>query len=60
MNKFNEQSNLHNNGEGLCICKALIINGVCSNPNCPNKIAYDNGYRKTVIEEQYPVIEIEE
>lgn len=59
MDKFNEQYNLYNNGEGLCICKYLIINGICSNPNCPTKTAFDNGYRNTKLEEQYPVVEIQ-
>lgn len=60
VNKFNEQANLYNNGEGLCLCKYPKINGICSNPDCPTKTAYDNGYKATSKQEKSPIIEIEE
>lgn len=53
-------SNLPNNGYDLCECGYLIINGVCSNPNCPTAQIYNNGYRAKTQTEKYPIIEIEE
>lgn len=51
-------SNLPNNGYDLCECGYLIVNGICSNPNCPTKIIYDNGYLAKSQNEKYPIIEI--
>ena len=56
----NITSNLPNNGYEIRKCGNLIINGVCSNLNCPEKINYDNGYRAKAQTEKYPIIEIEE
>ena len=36
-------------------CCWKIVNGVCSNPNCPTKQIYDNGYRAKSKAEQYPL-----
>lgn len=57
MEKIN--SNLPNNGYDLCECNYFIINGVCSNPNCPIKQIYDNGYRVKPQIEKFPIIEID-
>ena len=52
------KSSLPNNGYDLCECGYKIINGVCSNPECPTKQIYDNGYVALSNEEKYPIIEI--
>jgi len=52
-------NNLPNNGYDLCECGHKMINRVCSNPNCPTKGIYENGYRAKAKGEQYPIIEIE-
>lgn len=51
-------SNLPNNGYDLCECGYLIVNGICSNPNCSIKNIYNNGYLKKAQNEKYPIIEI--
>ena len=49
-------NNLPNNG--LCPCGyPYDENGVCSNPNCPTKSAYDAGYRAQLAQPQFPIVE---
>ena len=50
---------LPNNGYDLCECGWKVENGICSNPNCPTKQIYDNGYRTKSQTEKFPVIEID-
>lgn len=51
-------SNLPNDGLDLCECGFPYINGICSNPTCPTKTIYDNGYRAKAQDEKFPIIEI--
>lgn len=51
-------SNLPNSGYDLCECGWFYVNGVCSNPNCPTKQIYDNGYIAKSKIETKPIIEI--
>ncbi len=53
-------SNLPNDGYDLCECGCFIVDGICSNPNCPTMAIYNNGYLAKRKYEKYPVIEIEE
>lgn len=47
-------NNLPNNG--LCLCGyPYDSTGICTNPDCPTKIAYEAGYRSPVVVEQYPI-----
>lgn len=53
------KNSLPNNGYDLCECGYRIVNGICSNPECPTKQIYDNGYLALASEEKYPIIEVE-
>jgi hypothetical protein len=54
-----EKCNLPNNGYDLCECGWAMVNGICSNPDCPTKQIYNNGYRAKADNEVYPIINIE-
>ncbi len=59
MDKFNELASLYNGGQKQCACGAIAINGICSDINCPIKLAFDNGFRLEKDLEQFPEIVIE-
>lgn len=50
------RNNIPNKGRCLCGC-AYDANGICSDPNCPTKEAYDAGYRAKTLIEQFPIEE---